>query len=193
MTDANCHDDRILVAAVQRNERGAFERMVKAHQGLAWHVIYRLVQHPEDTRELCQETFLRVHQRLHQYRGDSPLSGWIGQIAYHIGVRHLQRKRIPLESELDDNDGEDRFAQVADDLDMVGAHVDAQEQVLLDRGMQRLPPMQRLLLTLYHLDEMSIGDISAMTGQPEGTIKNSLFRARHRLRTLLQPHWEIAV
>jgi RNA polymerase sigma-70 factor (ECF subfamily) len=64
---------------------------------------------------------------------------------------------------------------------------------LLDRGMEKLPPMQRMLLTLYHLEEMSIGDIAAMTGQPEGTIKNSLFRARHRLRQLLEPKLEIAV
>jgi RNA polymerase sigma factor (sigma-70 family) len=187
------NDDLALVAAVRNNERGAFERLVKAHQGLAWHVVYRLVQHPEDARELCQEAFLRVHQRLHQYRGDSPLSGWIAQIAYHIGVRYLQRKRIPLESELHD-DGEDSpFDRVAADDDIEERHAGRQHAVLLERGMQRLPPMQRLLLTLYHLDEMSIAEISAVTEQPEGTIKNSLFRARHRLRGLLEPKLEMAV
>ena len=187
------NDDLTLVAAVRNNERGAFERLVKAHQGLAWHVVYRLVQHPEDARELCQEAFLRVHQRLHQYRGDSPLSGWIAQIAYHIGVRHLQRKRIPLESELQ-GDGEDSpFERVADDTDIEASHAGRQMAGLLDRGIEKLSPMQRMLLTLYHLEEMSIGDIAAMTGQPEGTIKNSLFRARHRLRQLLEPKLEIAV
>ncbi len=193
VSNAPMSDDMDLVAAVQRNERGAFERLVKAHQGLAWHVVYRLVQHPEDARELCQETFLRVHQRLQQYRGDSPLSGWIAQIAYHIGVRHLQRKRIPLESELDEEGEEGRFARVADGSDMEGEHAERQIMGLLNRGMERLPPMQRMLLTLYHLEEMSIADISAMTCQPEGTIKNSLFRARHRLRQLLEPKLEIAV
>lgn len=185
--------DRELVAAVQRNERGAFERLVKAHQGLAWHVIYRLVQHPEDARELCQETFLRVYQRLHQYRGDSPLAGWIAQIAYHIGVRHLQRKRIPLESELDDADGEGQFVLVAEAADIEASMGEHQVLTLLAQGMQRLSPMQRMLLTLYHLEEMSIGEISTMTGQPEGTIKNSLFRGRHRLRQLLEPKLEVTV
>lgn len=188
------NDDLALVTAVQRNERGAFERLVKSHQGLVWHVIYRLVQHPEDARELCQETFLRVHQRLHQYRGESPLSGWIAQIGYHIGVRHLQRKRILLESELDDGDeGEGAFSRIADGVDLEGQHADAQVMALLDRGMEKLSPMQRMLLTLYHLEEMGIAEISALTGHPEGTIKNSLFRARHRLRQLLQPKLEIAV
>lgn len=186
------NDDMAMVAAVRNNVRGAFERLVRAHQGLVWHVVHRLVQQPEDARDLSQETFLRVYQRLDQYRGDSPLAGWIGRIAYHIGIRHLQRKRIPLESEIDGDDDEGAFARIADDIDVEATHASQQLNVLLERGMDKLPPMQRLLLTLYHLDEMGIAEISTVTGLPEGTIKNSLFRARHRLRTLLQPKLEIA-
>src|SRR3546814_5244306 len=55
---------------------GAFERLVRDHQGLCWHVIQRMVRHPEDTRELCQEAFLHVHRHLHQYRFDAPLKSW---------------------------------------------------------------------------------------------------------------------
>jgi len=186
------NDDLSLVAAVRGNERGAFERLVRAHQGLVWHVVYRLVQHPEDARELSQETFLRVHQRLAQYRGDSPLAGWIARIAYHIAVRHLQRKRIPLESDIDDGGEEGAFARIADEADIEGEHAGRQAMDLLARGLERLPPMQRMLLTLYHLDELGIAEISAITGQPEGTIKNSLFRARHRLRGMLETKLETA-
>ena len=46
--------------------------------------------------------------------------------------------------------------------------------------------MQRTLLGLYHLEEMPIADIAAVTGLAEGTIKSHLFRARKRLRTLLE-------
>lgn len=181
-----------LANAVQRKERGAFERLVKAHQGLVWHVIFRLVQHPEDARELCQETFLRVHQRLHQYRGDSPLSGWIAQVAYHLGVRYLQKKRLPLDSMHADDDGEDWCAEIASDVDVAAAHQSGEEQQLLCAGMKRLPPQQRLLLTLYHLEGLGISEISGITEMPEGTIKNSLFRARLKLRQLLQTKLEVA-
>ncbi|HEV2608137.1 MAG TPA: sigma-70 region 4 domain-containing protein, partial [Xanthomonadaceae bacterium] len=49
-----------------------------------------------------------------------------------------------------------------------------------------LPPVQRTLVTLYHLDEMGIGEIGTITGLPEGTVKNYLFRARQRLRQRLE-------
>ncbi|MGH8082572.1 MAG: RNA polymerase sigma factor [Lysobacter sp.] len=75
------NDDRSLVEAVLARAPGAFERLVRDYQGLCWHIIQRMVRHPDDTRELCQEAFLRVHQCLHQYRYESPLKSWIGQVA----------------------------------------------------------------------------------------------------------------
>ncbi|HOV97202.1 MAG TPA: sigma factor-like helix-turn-helix DNA-binding protein, partial [Thermomonas sp.] len=56
----------------------------------------------------------------------------------------------------------------------------------------RLSPQQRLLLTLYHLEELSIGEIATITGLAEGTIKSHLFRSRNKLRELLAPRIGVA-
>ena len=72
--------DRALVAAVLAAEPGAFERLVREHQTLCWHIVLRLVRDPEDARDLCQEAFLRVHRHLHQYRFDCALKTWIGRV-----------------------------------------------------------------------------------------------------------------
>src|SRR5690606_30386407 len=97
--------DRALVQAVLAGAPGAFERLVREYQGLCWHVIDRMVRHPEDTRELCQEAFLRVHQALHQYRGESALKSWVAQVAYSVAKRHLERKRIPIAAAGEDDEG----------------------------------------------------------------------------------------
>ena len=54
-------EDEELVKAVLARAPGAFERLVARHQKLVWHMVYRMVQHPEDARELSQEVFLRVY------------------------------------------------------------------------------------------------------------------------------------
>ena len=46
----------------------------------------------------------------------------------------------------------------------------------------RLPPLYQTLVTLFHEEELSYTEIMAITGLPEGTIKNYLFRARRALR-----------
>lgn len=179
-------DDRALVAAVQAGAPGAFERLVQQYQGLCWHVVQRMVRHPEDARDLCQESFLRVHQCLHQWRGDRPLSGWIGQVAYSMAKRHLERKRIPI-AEPSTDDGPAPMDAVADGFDLEGAVADEESDRHLHAAIESLPPLQRTLLTLYHLDELPIGEISRITELPENTIKSHLFRSRKRLRDLLAP------
>ena len=176
--------DRRLVADVIAGRAGAFERLVREHQGLCWHIVQRMVRHPEDTRELCQETFLRVHRNLHQYRFDAPLKAWIGQVAWSIARRHLERKRLPLVEAVDE-EGASLLDNVGDGHDLEAAVADGQAQARLHAAIGRLPPLQRTILILYHLDEVPIGDIAGITGLAEGTIKSHLFRSRKRLRELL--------
>jgi RNA polymerase sigma-70 factor (ECF subfamily) len=56
----------------------------------------------------------------------------------------------------------------------------------LRAGVDALPPVPRTLVTLYHLEELPIGEIATITGMSEGTIKSHLFRARSSLRDWLR-------
>jgi len=178
--------DRVLVAAVLAGMRGAFETLVRDHQRLCWHIINRMVRHPDDTRELCQDTFLRVHRYLHQYRFESALKTWIGQVAYSVARRHLERKRIPIAEPAADEDSVSFVERVADDFDLEAASADAELGAVLRDEIEALPPLQRTVLTLYHFDEEPIAEIARITGLTAGTIKSHLFRCRARLRGRLQ-------
>lgn len=186
-TTADAEADLALVQAVLAGAPGAFERLVRQYQGLCWHIVDRMVRHPEDTRELCQEAFLRVHRYLHQYRSESPLKAWIGQVAYSVAKRHLERRRIPLAEAPDGGDGMALAESVGQDFDLEAAWAEDEALGHLHAAIETLPPLQRTLLTLYHLDEVPIGEIAAMTGLAEGTIKSHLFRSRRQLRAVLEP------
>jgi RNA polymerase sigma-70 factor (ECF subfamily) len=183
--------DRELVHAVLTKRPAAFERLVREYQGLCWHIIQRMVRNPEDARELCQDTFLRVHQCLHQYRGESALKSWIGRVAWTIALRHLEHKRIPL---IDNADKDDRslLENIGDGFDLEAACADEETMRHLHEAIESLPPLPRMLLTLYYLDETSIPDIARITGMASGTIKSHLFRSRLRLRGALESRAGVA-
>ncbi|HPG94119.1 MAG: sigma-70 family RNA polymerase sigma factor [Dokdonella sp.] len=178
-------DDQALVDAVLGGVAGAFEQLVRQYQKLCWHVIHRMVRHTEDTQDLCQETFLRVHQYLHQYRNESALKSWVAQVAYSVAKRHLERKRIPIAESSAEGDGLSLLDRITDDFDIEAASIEGQSAGHLHEAIDCLPPLQRTLLTLYHLDELPIADIAVITGLAEGTIKSHLFRARKQLRDTL--------
>lgn len=179
-------DDQRLVAAVRAEEPGAFARLVDRHQKLVWHLIYRMVGHPEDTRDLCQELFLRVHQRLPQFRFDAALGTWIGQIAWSLAARHLRKKRLPL-VDLEPREGEETSPalEIRDQLDLEAELERSEGLRLLAVELEALPSLPRTLVTLYHVDELPIAEIAQITRLPAGTIKSQLFRARKTLRDRL--------
>jgi RNA polymerase sigma-70 factor (ECF subfamily) len=175
--------DRDLVDAVLAKRPGAFARLLQGHQRMVWHIIVRMVRNPADADELAQETFLQVHRKLPQFRFESALSTWIGQIAFSLAARFLQRKRIPLQDS--NEEGEDALAQIGDERDLASGFADAELFQHVAAAMEQLPPIQRTLLTLFHLEEQTVEAAAEITGLPVGTVKSYLFRARARLRSAL--------
>jgi RNA polymerase sigma factor (sigma-70 family) len=186
MGDIHSAPDRDLVQAVLARRPGAFEQLLRRYQRLCWHIIQRMVRDPEQARELCQDTFLRVYQALHQYRHDSPLKSWIGRVAYNVALRHLEHRQVPIVSPTDDADLRTLIENVADSADVELACSEAEASRLLHAALEALPPLQRTLLTLYHIEEIPIAEIARMTGLASGTIKSHLFRSRLSLRGVLE-------
>jgi len=175
-------NDLTLVKRVLKNEPGSFDVLVKDHQKLVWHIISRLVQNREDTLELSQEVFLQVYNKLGQFKGDSQLSTWIGRIAYHFAVRFLQKKGRQL-------DEVDIEVEEASQAEGHSQHEELQQTQLKQHvlfAMNQLPIIQQTIVSLYHLEEMTLSEISEITDLPQGTIKSHLFRARNRLKQILQ-------
>jgi RNA polymerase sigma factor (sigma-70 family) len=178
-------EEHARVRAVLNRSPGAFEALVRDYQKLCWHIVFRMVRDPDDTRDLCQETFLRVHRRLHQFRFECPLKAWIGRIAYSIALRHLQRRRAAVITDFDAGEGvADSLVDESFDLEAVAG--DEQLAARLREGVDALPTVPRTLVTLYHLEELPISDIATITGMSEGTIKSHLFRARATLGVWLR-------
>jgi len=183
--------ERALVEAVLARAPGAFERLVREYEGLCWHCVHPIVRHADDARDVCQETFLRVFRHLGQYRFESPLKFWIARIAHSIALRHVQRERriggdaVPVAPDDEAADAPAREDEI-DAFDFEAACDDEAAASRLHAAIARLAPIQRSLLTLYHIEELSIPDIAAITALPAGTIKSHLYRSRLRLRELLE-------
>jgi RNA polymerase sigma factor (sigma-70 family) len=179
-------DEHAWVRAAVDGDAHAFEALVLEYQKLCWHIVFRMVGNPDDARDLCQETFLRVHRQLHQFRFECALKSWIGRIAYSIALRHLERRRIAPTTWLDEA-GDGAAESLTDEsADLEGASGDAQHADRLRAAVAALPSVPRTLVTLYHLEELPIAEIATICGMSEGTIKSHLFRARATLRDWLQ-------
>lgn len=186
--------DKDLVAKTLGGDARAFGLIIKYTEALVSQIVFRLVDLPEDRKDIAQEIYLKTFKKLSGFRFESKLSTWIARIAYHTCINHLERKKTVLlshfheTSEEDDDHAENLFFSGNSESfhnDTVSVLHKKEVQAILLSEIARLEPVQKTLITLFHHEELSYDEIAVITQMPIGTIKNYLFRARRVLRDRL--------
>ena len=115
---------------------------------------------------------MKVYEKISEFNFQSQLSTWIATIAYRHAINHLRKKKIVI-SEFPEEDIAMVEASEVEDQDL---------EDHLHKLIEMLPVQYKVVLTLYHLDQKNYAEIGEITGMPEGTVKNYLFRARQLLK-----------
>ncbi|MFV0442318.1 MAG: RNA polymerase sigma factor [Planctomycetaceae bacterium] len=145
-----------------------FERPVMA-------LCLRMVQHRQDAEDVAQESLVRVCRHLASWDGSRDLLPWVLAITANrcrTALEKRSRRPIPSDSLRE---------PIAPDV--------PQPQGLgeeLELALQHLRIEHRTCFTLFYQQELSILEISAVMGVPDGTVKTWLHRARKQLAELLQ-------
>lgn len=171
-------DDRNLVSRVLSGDMQAFRALIKKHERLVAHMVGRLVKQDEDREELCQDVFMKVYEKLSEFNFQSQLSTWIATIAYRHAINHLRKKKVVI-TELPEHDSA-MAAFISDEKADEIANQDLETYVVT--LIEALPVQYKAVLTLFHLEHKNYAEIGEITGMPEGTVKNYLFRARQLLK-----------
>lgn len=178
------HTDKILVQRILSGEQQAFTALVGATQVLVAQIVYKMVANGEERKDLAQDIYIKVYRHLPSFRFQSKLSTWVAQVAYNTCYDHLRKKNIVVYL--------DSFPEEQEVTAMIQEEPALQKdrQRIIKEEMQKLSPIYQTLVTLYHQEEMSYEEICQVTGLPEGTVKNYLFRARRLLRQQLLKNYQ---
>lgn len=174
--------DQLLVVRCQLGEREAFDDLVRRWAGSLRRYALKLCGDPELACDLTQDVWLRVIQGLGRLRDAAQFRPWMFGIAHRTFSDRLRRRyAMPQEAGLD----LDALPSAVSDVSLV---IDGDEDIdqLLGTGLTALPMVEREVLTLFYLEELSLLDIAAALGIPVGTVKSRLFRARTLLRQQIQ-------
>jgi RNA polymerase sigma factor (sigma-70 family) len=172
-------DDRTLVGNVLSGDMQAFRLLIHRHERLVAHMVGRIVKSNEDIEELCQDIFMKVHDKLGEFNFQSKLSTWIATIAYRHAINHLRKGKMMFADLPDEESFSTRFIEEENPESLV-AETDLDSFVM--KLIDELPVQYKTILTLYHVQSMTYPEICEVTGMPEGTVKNYLFRARNLLK-----------
>ena len=140
-----------------------------------------------DEQDLAQDVFLKIFSRLDQYHGDVPLTHWVSRVTVTTCLDRLRAQMRRPEwrmADLGETEAEILQSTLRIENDPHPAQAMAARE-LIGRLLERLKPEDRLVITLLDLEEKSVAEIREMTGWGESAIKVRAFRARRKMRRLV--------
>jgi RNA polymerase sigma-70 factor, ECF subfamily len=185
--------DRALIVRFVGGDEFAFTEIVARHTGKIYGVAFALLHNHADTEEITQDTFIRAHRGLVNFRGDSSLATWLYRIAVNLSrnrywyyVRRRRPESLSLDSVLSEG-GMATFAELVADpaLDPAQETATGEFTSLVTLAMSRLDARHREILILRNGLNHSYAEIADALGLKVGTVKSRIARARENLRALL--------
>ena len=191
-SDVSRMDNTQLIRAAQQGDAAAFEQLVQQYDRAVLRVAIHLTGSAEDGQDMYQEAFLRAYLKLPRFRFECSFYTWIYRILTNLCLDHLRRKRLrhhysttvsgPDKKERDLADLMPDVRALANPELTFTAHVQRDEIV---RALSTLSPRERVVFEMKHYHGMQLKSVAAMLGTTVGTVKNTLFRATHKLRAQL--------
>jgi RNA polymerase sigma-70 factor (ECF subfamily) len=185
-------DDTQLIRGAQLGDAAAFEELVRQYDRAVLRLAVHLTGSQEDGQDIYQEAFLRAYINIGSFRFECSFYTWIYRIVTNLCLDHL-RKRSSRYRDLTttiSSDGEEE--QVLDRIPDQRAGSSPERNMAsselrgcIVRAMQRLSPRERVVFELKHYHGLRLRTVASILHTSEGTIKNTLFRATHKLRTQL--------
>jgi len=136
--------------------------------------------------------FVRIFHRLEQWSRKAPFEHWVSRIAINTCLNQIQFERVRPELRYADLSVEQVAVveKLRNDVAELPEEKSSPAGELLNQMLTQLPPKDRLIISLMHLEERSVADIQSLTGWSATAVKVRAFRARQRLKHLyakLQP------
>jgi RNA polymerase sigma factor (sigma-70 family) len=177
--DAEPLYQELLVVRCQLGDRQALAELVARWERPLLFYVRRLMPDGRDPLQVMQDVWVKVLGQIGSLRDPARLAPWLYTLARNAVMDRLREhyRREPL--------AEPAWTaeEVATADDGMGWFV-AAEQV--HYGLSRVSVVDREVLTLYFLSDLSVGDIADVLRIPPGTVKSRLFHARSNLRKVLQ-------
>lgn len=156
----------------------AFRYLYDQLSGKLYYVCLRYLKDETDAKDVLQEVFIIIHEKIKTFKNEGSFDGWAKRIAVRHCIYYLKKKDIHIEL----NEVKVPVDEQTDfDSDIEEQHT----QKKLKWALQQLPDGYRTIINLYILENYSHAEIAKMLSINESTSRSQLNRAKAALRKLI--------
>ncbi len=172
----------------QEGDESAAEQLIEHLYPVISRIVRTNLPRRDHEDDVIQEILMKTFSRLHQYKGDAPMTHWVSRLALTTCLDRLRAQKIRPEIRWTDLTPEE--SKAFDSAWLGSTTSDASEAIqardLVDKLLSTLEPEDRTLILQVDLEGRSLEEISKLTGWGISKIKMRLFRVRAQLRKHIQ-------
>jgi len=164
-----------------------FAGLIRDSGDKAYNFAYRLAGNETDARDLVQEAFAKAFEHGDAYDSTRPFDSWLLRILHNIFLdsmrRHSHSRTLSLDapSPVENAGWADLLPE--DSPPLADALLRRESVDLLQKALERLPPVYKAAVTLCDVEGLSYEEISQVMEVPVGTVRSRIHQGRLLLRT----------
>lgn len=178
---SEAHEDLQDIQASLAGDGAAYERLVTRYEKIIAAQLWRFTRDRRQLEEMTQDVFVEAYRSLGGFRGGAPFLHWLRRIATRVGYRHWRHESREREQR---SLLVERGQEVTPTRQEPSSPSEAGEYLFL--LLEQLPPQDRLVLTLLYFEDCDTHEIAERMGWTRSLVKVRAYRARKKLRGMLE-------
>lgn len=174
-----------LVEKIKSGDREAFMAVISLYQKRIFLLAYSFFHNREDAMDIVQETFLRLHQKIHSFRQGENFQNWLFQIGKNLCI-DFYRKNYRRRKEWGSEKNVEELGSSLQSNHDSGLSSDLRD--IFSQCIKKLAEKQRMVFILKHYNQLKYNEIAQVMKIAPGTAKSLHFKAIQNLRGLVSPY-----
>ncbi|MDD4775503.1 MAG: sigma-70 family RNA polymerase sigma factor [Syntrophomonas sp.] len=174
--------DEMLTARTLRGDVSAFEELINRYKNSVFNIIYRMTGQYQEAEDVCQEVFITVYQKLHQYDSSKRFGPWVHRIAINTTISALRKKNKVITLNFDETysqpESENHYDFGDPQLFLERNELKAE----IKQAFTSLPEAYPVVLALRYQLDLDNQEIAEALGITKENVEVKMHRARKSMR-----------
>lgn len=171
-------EDSVLITAILAGDLSHFDTLMKRYERLVYSVAFGFGKNSDNALDITQNVFIKVHQKLNLFKGNSSFKTWLLKIAYNEGINWVRKhNRFEMDSDISEKTETLEYETKADD-----SFLASENRAMIIASLNHLNHRYRQAIVLRYFENCSIAEIAEQLLCSEGVVKNMLYRSLRILK-----------
>ncbi len=172
--------DEICIQRILEGDSEEFRQLITKYKDMAYSIAMSVIKDEFHAEEIIQDSFIIAYEKLSTFKGDSKFSTWFYRIVINESFKLAKKHKTEFV------DFVETMPEISEEINNALLNLKLDDQkYFINEALKKISSKESLVLRLFYLDEISIEEISGITGWSSSNIKVILHRARTNLKFIL--------